>query len=97
MSIETIRDPADTTPLPKPRLSKRSVTRETFYLWPFQIGDQMIITRGRDQDEAYRGIERNLQRGVTVAFMDNMPTESSVLYGQNHDAGWLHRKPEWLK
>lgn len=72
------------------------VLQEVFYLWPFQIGDQIVITRGRDQDEAYQGIAQNLQRGVTVAFLDNMPMDSAMCYDRNHDAGWLHRMPVWL-
>ena len=69
---------------------------QTYYLWPFQIGDRIIVTRGQDQDEAYRGIETNLERGVTVAFLDNLPIDAAALYDQNHNPGWLHREPMWL-
>jgi hypothetical protein len=69
---------------------------DTFYLWSFRIGDNVIATRGRTQDEAADHISKTLPRGLTVSYENCNHVHAGKAYSANHVSDWLHAKPIWL-
>lgn len=72
----------------------------TFHLYAFSDGDIIVITRGETVEQAMTYAARDnglFPRGVTIYSVGYLPLDAAKLYSLNHDAGWLHRLPEWLR
>jgi hypothetical protein len=69
---------------------------DMFYLWSFAIGDLIVVTRGRTQDEAADHVCNNLPRGLTVTFRDCNFVNAAEQYSKTYPQNWLHTKPIWL-
>jgi len=70
---------------------------ENFYLFAFLIKGKTIVTRGRDQEEALKGVSRGLPRGMTIALLNDCPINAAKAYSTVHPFDWLHQVPQWLK
>ena len=71
-----------------------------FHLYAFSDGNNIVITRGENQEQAMSYACRNdgqFKRGVTVFCLDYLPINAAELYNANHEKGWLYRAPVWVQ
>lgn len=71
--------------------------RNCYPLWAFYADGKIILTRGKNQQEALNSLMPCLEVGTTVALLNEMPVSSGRAYSSNHPFDWLHTPPRYLK
>ena len=68
-----------------------------YYLFGWSDGKKTIISRGRDSRDVLKHVISDFPRGATLNLIDKLPLDMGRLYDRNHEPGWLHRIPHYLK
>ena len=67
--------------------------------WADTSGEFQIISRGETQEQAVEYCTSNLDcvQRYHHQILTSLPIDAAKEYGSNHEDGWLHREPEWVK
>ena len=72
------------------------MSTEKFPLWAFWVGREIILTRGRTQEEAARHAIKSVPRGSGMCYANYCPINGADLYSTNHPFDWLNTPPRHL-
>jgi len=67
--------------------------------WADTSGEFLIISRGETQEQAVEYCTSNLDsvQRYHHKILTSLPIDAAKEYSKNHEDGWLHREPEWVK
>jgi len=72
-------------------------TENQYPLWSFAVGRDIIITRGRTQDEAFQWAVRDGSIDAPAAKLNFSLINAARLYTKNHPFDWLFTAPRWIQ
>jgi len=73
------------------------MTKKTYRLSGIRVGQSLVISRGETQEQAVEYCASSVVRGHGYSVLKSLPIDAAKEYSSNHEDGWLHREPEWVK
>jgi len=68
-----------------------------YYLFGWSDGKKTVISRGRNSRDVLSHVINDFPRGATLTEIDKLSVDLHKFYSRNHDPGWLHRMPHYLR
>ncbi len=71
--------------------------KKTYRLFGIEVGKFLIISRGETEEQAIEYCADRVLRGHGYTVLTSLPVDAAKEYSVNHEDGWLHREPAWVK